>query len=282
MHYDVSAWITNAVYELCVQALQSLRHINEHRRAYEVVFNIVHYGVVRAFLTDPELSRDARFIKFLGVADNFLKKIFEIYDKYRANVSNIARNVFDGVLHLLKHIKGFRLVVFCDSMSLVEALYIAYKMRAGFINVVINPGGVTETYKFLLGAEEYMARQPRLEEIVSAIARRAGASHVIFRDYDEAVHRFESSEGVEPQLIVDEMYSATLRLEAALSRLKREGATVVLLSDHGYDIVPLTPGKFKTLHRWSPRSLSIIAPVLIIDPHNSNLVSGCQVASLGV
>jgi hypothetical protein len=282
MYYAVSAWITNAVCELYGQALQSLQHISEYRRVYEVIFNIVHYGVIGTLLTEPGLLRDARFVSFLDVTDNILKKIFEIHDKYRANISNIARNVFDGVLHLLKHIKGFRHIMFCDGMSIVEALYIAYKMRAGFINVVINPGGMTETYKFLLESEEYVARQPRLEEIVSAIARRAGASYTIFRDYDEAIHMFESSEGVEPQLIVDEMYSATLRLEAALSRLKREGTTVVLLSDHGYDIVPLTPGKFKTLHRWSPRSLSIIAPVLIIDPHSSNLVSGCQVASLGV
>jgi len=275
MYYAVSAWITNAVCGLYRQALQSLQHISEYRRVYEVIFNIVHYGVIGALLTDPELPRDARIVSFLDVADNFLKKIFEIHDKYRANISNIAHNVFDGVLHLLKQIKGFKRVMFCDSMSIVEALYIAYKMRAGFINVVINPGGVTETYKFLLGAEEYMARQPRLEEIVSAIARRAGASYTIFRDYDETVHMFESSEGVEPQLIVDKMYSATLRLESTLSRLKSEGTTVVLLSDHGYDIVPLIPGKFKTLHRWSPRSLSIIAPVLIIDPHSSNLVLEC-------
>jgi rhodanese-related sulfurtransferase len=248
---------------------------------YEVIFNIVHYGVIGVFITDPELYRDARFIGFLNVTKNFLKKIFEIHDKYRTSIFNIAHNVFDGVLHLLKHAKGFRYVVFCDGMSIVEALYIAYKMRAGFINVIINPGGVTETYKFLLGAEEYMARQPRLEEIVSAIARRAGASYIIFRGYDEVIHRLESSEGVEPWLIIDEMYNATLRLEVALSRLKREGATIVLLSDHGYDVVPLASGKFKTLHRWSSKSLSIIAPVLIIDPHNSKLVSECQVALSG-
>jgi len=273
MYYDVSAWMANAVCELYTQALQSLKHIGEHRRAYEVIFNIVHYNILGAFLTDPGLSRDVRFIKFLGVLNSFLERIFEVHGKYRASISSIARNVFDGVLHLLRHVKGLRHVVFCDGMSLVEALHIAYRMKASFINVVINPGGVTETYKFLLGAEEYAARQPRLEEIVSAIAKRAEATYTIFRDYDEAVHRLEGSEGVEPQLVVDEMYSATLRLEAALSRLKREGAAVVLLSDHGYDVVPLASGKFKTVHKWSPRSLSIIAPVLIIDPHNSNLAS---------
>jgi hypothetical protein len=222
------------------------------------------------FLTDPTLSRDVRFIGVLSTASAFFKNIFEIYDEYRANVSNIARGVFDGVLYLLRHAKRFKHIVFCDGMSMVEALYIAYKLRAGFINVVINPGGVTETYKFLLGAEEYMAKQPNLEEVVNAIARKAGASYTIFRGYDETIHRIEGSEGFEPRSIVEEMYNVTLRLEAMIDRLKKEEATIVLLSDHGYDVVPTVPGKFKTQHKWSPRSLSIIAPITIIDPSNYN------------
>jgi len=265
-----SAWITNATCDLYRQLLRSLQHINDYKRVYEIIFNILHYNVTGKFLTDPTLSRDVRFIDVLSTTSAFFKNIFEIYDEYRANVSNIARDVFDGVLYLLRHAKRFKHVVFCDGMSMAEALYIAYKLRAGFINVVINPGGVTETYKFLLGAEEYMAKQPNLEEVVNAIARKAGASYTIFRKYDETIHRIEGSEGLEPRSIVEEMYIITLRLEAMIDRLKKEGATIVLLSDHGYDVVPAVPGKFKTQHRWSPRSLSIIAPITIIDPSNYN------------
>jgi len=266
----ISEWITNAACDLYRQLLRSLQHINDYKRAYEVIFNTLHYNVTGKFLTDPTLSKDVRFIDVLSTTRDFFENIFEMYDEYRANVSNIARDVFDGVLYLLRHPKRFKHVVFCDGMSMVEALYIAYKLRAGFINVVINPGGVTETYKFLLGAEEYMAKQLNLEEVVNAIAKRAGALYTIFREYDETIHRIEDSEGLEPSSIVEEMYIISSRLEAMIDRLKKEKTTIVLLSDHGYDVVPAVPGKFKTQHRWSPRSLSIIAPITIIDPSNHN------------
>jgi hypothetical protein len=62
------------------------------------------------------------------------------------------------------------------------------------------------------------------------------------------------------------MYSITQKLELKMRSLKREGATIVLLSDHGYDVVPVGSGKFRTQHRWNLRSLSILAPVMVVDP----------------
>jgi hypothetical protein len=270
MRNAASAWITNAISELYKQLIGSLQYINDYKRAYEIIFNILHYSVRGEFLTDPTLSRDVRFIDVLSTTSRFFKNIFEIYREYKAVVSNIAREVYDSILHRLRHDKRSKYVVFCDGMSMVEALYIAYKLRAGFINAVINPGGVTETYKFLLGAEGYMAKQPNLEEVVKSVAGEAGASHAVFREYDETIHRIEASEGLEPYSIIEEMYMITLRLEAKIDRLKKEGATIALLSDHGYDVVPAVPGRFKTLHRWSPRSLSIIAPIIIIEPPDYN------------
>jgi hypothetical protein len=232
---------------------------------YETIFNILHFSVAGRLLTEAKLSGDPRFVDVLSTSKKFLDNILRIYDEYRACISNIASEVFDRVLYFLKRSKGLKHFVFCDGMSLTEALYLAGKLRANIINVIINPGGVTETYKFILGSREYIAKQPNLDVVVETIAKKAGASHTIFREYDEAVHKIGSSEGLDPRSIVEKMYSITLRLELTIHSLKKEGATIVLLSDHGYDVVPVGSGKFKTQHRWGPRSLSIPASVMIID-----------------
>jgi hypothetical protein len=232
---------------------------------YETVFNILHYSVTGRLLTEAKLSGDPRFVDVLSTSKKFLDNILRIYNEYRACISNIASEVFDRVVYFLKRSKGLKHFVFCDGMSLTEALYLACKLRVNFINVIINPGGVTETYKFILGSWEYIAKQPNLDVMVGTIAKKAEASHTIFREYDEAVHRIGNSEGLDPRSIVEKMHSITLRLELTIHSLKKVGATIVLLSDHGYDVVPVGSGKFKTQHRWGPRSLSILAPVMIID-----------------
>jgi hypothetical protein len=266
MCHAVSTLINNSVYNLHMQLLKSLQYISDDRRAYETIFNILYYSVTGRPLTEAKLSGDPRFVDVLSTSKKFLDNILRIYDKYGACIPNIASEVFDSVLYFLKRSKGLKHFVFCDGMSITEALYLAGKLGANSINVIINPGGVTETYKFILGPGEYMAKQPNLDAVVGTIAKKAGASHTIFREYDETIHKIGGSEGLDPRSIVEKMYNITLRLESTIHSLKKEGVTVVLLSDHGYDVVSVDSGKFKTQHRWGPRSLSILAPVMIIDP----------------
>jgi hypothetical protein len=209
-----------------------------------------------------------RFVEVLEVARKFLDSIYDMYDKLRDCAPDIASDVFNDVLTQLGHAEKPKYFVFCDGMSIREALHLADRLGAKYIKIIINPAGVTETYKFILGAREYVTKQPNLDEVIRRIAERAGAPYnvFVFREYDESIHQIEGSEGLDPRSIVEKMYSITQKLELKMRSLKREGATIVLLSDHGYDVVPVGSGKFRTQHRWNLRSLSILAPVMVVDP----------------
>ena len=264
---DALIVINNRIDDLRTQLRKSLQHVNEDGHAYEIIFNVLHYGVTeRGFLTQM-LSEDPRFVEVLGVARKFLNNIYDMYDKLRDCAPDIASDVFNDVLTQLGHAKKPKYFVFCDGMSIREALHLADELGAKYIRTIINPAGVTETYKFILNAREYVAKRPSLDETIRRIAEGAGASrYIIFREYDETIHQIEGSEGLDPRSIVEKMYSITRKLELTMYSLKREGATIVLLSDHGYDVVPVGSGKFKTQHRWNLRSLSILAPVMVVDP----------------
>jgi len=270
MYHDVCSdaliVVNNGIDDLRTQLRKSLQHINEDRRTYEIIFNILHYGVTGGEFLTQRLSEDPRFVEVLGVARKFLNNIYDMYDKLRDCASDITSEVFNDVLTQLGHAKKPKYFVFCDGMSIREALHLADRLGAKPMKNIINPAGVTETYKFILGAREYVAKQPNLDEVIRRIAEGAGAPYIIFREYDETIHQIEGSEGLDPRSIVKKMYSITRKLELRMYSLKREGATIVLLSDHGYDVVPVGSGKFRTQHRWNLRSLSILAPVMVVDP----------------
>ena len=258
--------INNGIDSLRTQLRKSLQHINEDSRAYEIIFNVLHYSVTeRDFLTQS-LSVNPRFVEVLEVARKFLDSLYDMYDKLRDCAPDIASDVFNDVLTQLGHAKKPKYFVFCDGMSIREALYLADRLGAKYIKTIINPAGVTETYKFILGARGYVTKQPNLDEVIKRIAEGAGAQHIVFREYDEAIHQMEGPEGLDPRSIVEKMYSITQKFESRMYSLKREGATIVLLSDHGYDVVPVGSGKFRTQHRWDVRSLSILALVMVVDP----------------
>ncbi|MCG2864877.1 MAG: hypothetical protein L7H04_03330 [Vulcanisaeta sp.] len=258
--------INNGIDSLRTQLRKSLQHINEDSRAYEIIFNVLHYGVTERDFVTQRLSVNPRFVEVLEVARKFLDSIYDMYDKLRDCAPDIASDVFNDVLTQLGHAKKPKYFVFCDGMSIREALYLADRLGAKSIKTIINPAGVTETYKFILGAREYVTKQPNLDEVIRRIAEGAGAQYIIFREYDEAIHQIEGSEGLDPRSIVEKMYSITQKLELKMRSLKREGATITLLSDHGYDVVSVGSGKFRTQHRWNLRSLSILAPVMVVDP----------------
>jgi len=264
MHYEVITPIVNTLYELHNSLGRIFKYLDKNdKEAYEILFNIFHYSATGSILTTTKPLEDARFINILDTTKRFLEIVFEVYNKYTASLANIAHYVYDMTLSHFRSNKKY--ILLYDGMSIIEALYIAHKMRpVNFIGVMINPGGVTETYKFIMGSHKYLTRVQRLEEIIRQIAKETGAQAQIFRDYDDAIHRIENLGGLDPQTIIDEVYNITLRLEARLNFLKREGATIMLISDHGYDVVPAIPKRFKMQHKWAQHALSIIAPILVL------------------
>ncbi len=248
---------------------QDLKHVSDDREVYGALFNILHYLVSGSSPTQEPPLGDVRFRCTMDYVRELLEYAFRIHNDYRAGLSVLAREMYNRSLSNLKlrggATKTTRYLLLCDGMSMVEALYIAYRLRPSFIGVILNPGGVTETYKLILEPHAYFKQdgQITLNDIAQRIAGELGAEgYYVFRDFDERIH---SGRIVRASDVIDLMYGVTLKLANKLEYLKREyNATILVLSDHGYDVMPEAGSVYKLDHRWRPRSLSILSPLLVI------------------
>jgi hypothetical protein len=265
-HVTVLINMLNKIYE-CLK--QDLRHVNDDRRVYGILFNILHYLVAGLSLIQEPPLRDVRFRCTMDHMRELLEYAFRIHSNYKASLNVLARKMYNRSLLNLKlrgeTTKTTRYFLLCDGMSMVEALYIAYRLEPSFIGVILNPGGITETYKLVLEPHAYFEkdRQITLNTIAQRMAEELGAEeYYVFRDFDERIH---SSRVTRVNDIIDLMYSVTLKLANKLEYLRREyNATILVLSDHGYDVIPEAESIYRFDHHWRPRSLSILSPLLVI------------------
>jgi hypothetical protein len=256
----------NRVYK-CLR--RDLQHVSDEREVYRVLFNIHHYLATGLSLSPESPLKDVRFRCTMDSLGEFFENAFRIHDNYRASLGVLAREMYNtGLLHLKlrgETTKTTKYILLCDGMSMTEALYIAYRLRPSFIGVILNPGGITEMYKLILEPRAYFEqdRQITLNTIAQRIAEELGAEeYYVFREFDERIH---SSRIVRASDAIDLMYSVTLRLANKLEYLKRGyNATILVLSDHGYDVIPEAGSIYRFDHHWRPRSLSILSPVLVI------------------
>jgi hypothetical protein len=256
----------NRVYK-CLR--QDLQHVSDEREVYRVLFNIHHYLATGLSLSSESPLKDVRFRCTMSSMREFFENAFRIHENYKASLSVLAREMYNrGLLHLKLRSETTRTtkyILLCDGMSMVEALYIAYRLRPSFIGVILNPGGITETYKLVLKPRAYFEqdRHITLNTIAQRIAEELGAKeYYVFREFDEWIH---SGRIVGASDAIDLMYDVTLRLTNKLEYLRREyNATILVLSDHGYDVIPEAGSIYRFDHRWRPRSLSILSPLLII------------------
>jgi hypothetical protein len=265
-HVTVLINMLNNVYN-CLK--QDLQHVSDDRRVYGTLFNIFHHLATGLSLTQESPLRDVRFRCTMDYMRELLEHAFRIHSNYKAGLDALAREMYNRSLLNLKlrggTTKTTRYLLLCDGMSMVEALYIAYRLRSSFIGVILNPGGITETYKLILEPHTYFKQegQVTLNDIAQHIAEKLGAKeYYVFRDFDERIH---SGRIMRASDAVDSMYNVTLKLANKLEYLRKEyNATILVLSDHGYDVIPEAGSIYKFDHHWRPGSLSILSPLLVI------------------
>lgn len=253
--------------ELCKRLSRDLENIDDDKNVYETLFNVFYYALTGLSFTTKRPLEDARLIHAVDTIKKFLEKVFELSNKYKASLSSVAREVYRMAIREMRD-KPLKYIVLCDGVSIIEALYTALKMRSStFIGVIINPGGNTETYKFIIKPHEYSTREapPSLKEIAQSIADEVGAEYKVFRGIDDAITN-NSGKPMKPSTIISLLYNITSELLRLFKSLKRgkPNAAVMMISDHGYDVVPRGLEAFELQHCWSPRALSILAPLVVL------------------
>jgi len=250
-----------------LDALTQRIDLNDNKEIYKVIFEIFHQTAYGRPLLLKDLWKDARLLSVLNLTREFLNLVHETINNYSANLSALAQEMFrKALMEVSKLPKSLpRYVIMCDGLSIIDATYIAYTMKKEGVNLfvapLINPGGVTETYKFVLEPHAYLRGVNfTLKDLARKIAEMVNAKgFTVFGDYDRTIHQLKD---VEVSNIVDTMYRLTLKLYDEI--IRRRNFVVIVLSDHGYDIVEKSASLYEVRHSWSPSSLSVIAPLLVV------------------
>ncbi len=161
-------------------------------------------------------------------------------------------------------------LILCDCLALPEYAFIltefAHKLSSSDILFMINPGGKTKTFEFLAG--NYLnvdySRELSLEDIASGLARKLNCSgYTLFREMDMLIHKFERIGFTSIRSMVEAFHGGISSLIASIKALLTSH-TVLLLTDHGYDVMT-KDGRIYPYHKWTGESsLSIIAPALVL------------------
>ncbi|MBS7605959.1 MAG: hypothetical protein QXO15_09995 [Nitrososphaerota archaeon] len=180
------------------------------------------------------------------------------------------------ILYSIRRIENFTRVsrrkpflILCDCLSLPEYAFIftgACKFSFSDMLFMINPGGKTKTFEFL--AKNYLnvdySKEPSLEDIANGLTRKLSCSGcTLFREMDILIHRFEKVGFTSLRDMVKVFYE---RISSLIASIKAHSIDhpVLLLTDHGYDVIS-KDGRIYPYHRWSGESsLSIIAPALVL------------------
>ncbi|MEM3693682.1 MAG: hypothetical protein QXI39_06655 [Candidatus Bathyarchaeia archaeon] len=163
-------------------------------------------------------------------------------------------------------------VLLCDALSIPEYLFLFHSFCIDRQNAffAVNPSGKTATFKYL--AQNYLkVPVPEGEELImrtvaEGLAKKLGAScHRPFRGLDDLIHStaeegFETLEGM-----IDALFEAVEKLRRDILKLCGGRSSVLVLADHGYDVIP-KGGKFFLTHGWliGRECASPFVPILVI------------------
>jgi len=233
---------------------------------YKRIADILTYVIKRKPIYFPrDLEKDVMWISTVDKVRRLFNFINIIQEKYVASMLDHYKSALDhakGIISLSKT----RYIILCDAFSLTEALYFAviFRRKIRFITALINPGGNTLTFKYLMSASSGMPfEEATHSKIAKYLKEFFGAKdHNVFREIDQAVHRLQD---VNKNYVASELYSITTRLSNGIRNVMESyKASLILLSDHGYDIDCI--GSVCSLkHCWENKaSLSTLAPLLII------------------
>jgi len=245
---------------------------NNYEDVYKIIFELFYQAAYNKSFLLENLHKNARLLNVLQHTRNILKYVNEIIDRHNADLHIIAQEMLRRVYAVLEEMprSSPRYVILCDGLSIIDATYIAYRLKMEnmkpFIVPLINPGGTTGMYKLILESRNYIqGTEISLNDIARKIADKVHAKNAtVFREYDKAIHQLRKASSAE---IIHFMYKLTSKLYNEITRIKSTfNGVVVLLSDHGYDIIERDSKSYEVRHHWLSHSfsLSVIVPILIV------------------
>jgi len=248
-----------------ITSLDDLRYFKNDKEVYITLHNIFYYIITGEVLTASKCIADPRLQSFMSKVFEFLCYVWQLHSKYVASMDVITEEMYRLVRDKLRDEKASkRIHVFvCDALSIVDALFIAYKLRPKFFGAIINPSGKTGEYKFLLDPKRF------LEEgnitLTNAVSNALSISVDIskFDEIDKFIHASENVSFNDASAIINQLYDIVSLLFTKVKHLVTYNIIAVLVSDHGYDIQKVS-SEYRLKHGLGPNSLSILAPILII------------------
>lgn len=225
----------------------------------------------------------AGYIHSMEVEGNpFLSLLIPDVKKLISEINlTIRKGLVESSLHLREAIEFIekarctqrrKYIILCDAFSLPEYLFTIY-VFAKSISVnnalcSINPSGKTATFKYL--AREYLRiKVASSEEIVmrdvdNALQHRLSAAsrNRVFRDIDNLIHyrKFDTLDEV-----TEAIFKILVKLHREITIALNQGYTVLLIADHGYDILE-SANRVRLTHRQDKDKicLSPFVPLLLI------------------
>jgi hypothetical protein len=249
-----------------VGLLNVFRYLKDDREVYVTLHNIFHYIISRNTLTSSNYVMDPRLQSFMSKVLEFLLHVQQLQSEYVASTNIIAEEVYRLVQDKLraalssKHIHVF----VCDALSIVDALFIAYKLKPRFFGIIINPSGKTTSYKFHLDPKKFLENEENLS-LMNAVGRalNVGTNISKFDDIDRFIHENEDVDFNDALTIINKLYNIVLSFYTKVKQLITHNIITVIVSDHGYDIESAS-SRYRLKHGLGPNTLSILAPILII------------------
>jgi hypothetical protein len=257
--------------------LGNISYLKDDREVYAALHDIFHYvatgdelTISKKYVTDPRLQN------FMNETRNFLNYVWSLHKEYVASMDVIAKEIYKHALDILRDVgTSSNIHVFaCDALSIVDALFIVYKLsteyklRPKFFGTIINPSGKTSTYKFLLDPKRFLEEGENvtlMNAVRNAISSILNTSIDItkFDDIDKFIHDNESISFNDVSIMIDNLYGLVSSLYMKVKYLVANNIVVFLVSDHGYDIQKIS-SEYRLRHGSGPNSLSILAPIFII------------------
>ncbi|MEM2126617.1 MAG: hypothetical protein QXH67_00130 [Candidatus Bathyarchaeia archaeon] len=242
----------------------------DHRKVYSTLLKTVLHTVGEERF--PEILSNPLLTSIIEDVASIIATINSLVRRRTSESIIPLRNAL-GFLELSRDLIQPLYIILCDALSLPEYMLFLYTLRGliapGRALLAINPSGKTATFKYLaseyLGVKEPLTQEDVtmrvLGELLKKRLRASGAT--VFREIDMLIHG--GGEYRDFDMAAESLYKALSRLEGEVERLVDDGYKVLILADHGYDIIK-EGASWKLTHRWEKEKMCVspFVPILII------------------
>lgn len=245
--------------------------VNDFKQAYSLIFKCIWQSINPILF--PEINSRYELVDFIKEVRDLIKEANSKARRMGAAAKFLLLEALRKVEITMKN-SNSSYVVLCDGLSIIEMLAIIYYFRDQInletVMCGINPSGKTGTFKYL--AEHYVKTTVRgdvdeltMRNIAQKLRDKLGcAGYRFFSEIDHFVHRSRCSPLFSCMKLINNLFNCTSKLINILRELK--DGKILILADHGYDIITENMSKWYLDHRFNMDELSLspITPIFII------------------